>query len=43
MFPLAKVFDGWAVDAWMVTYLQMDSENMPTRLARWGTFKEQVL
>jgi hypothetical protein len=43
MFPLAKVFDGWAVDAWMVTYLQMDSENMPTRLARWGTFKEQLL
>lgn len=43
MFPLSKVFDGPAVDAWMVTYLQLDSENMPDRLARWSTFKEEVL
>jgi len=43
MFPLGSVFDGPAVDAWMVTYLQLDQENMPDRLARWSMFKEQVL
>ncbi len=43
MFPLAKVFNGPAVDAWMVAYLQMDSEDMPSRLARWSKFKEEVL
>lgn len=43
MFPLGMVFDGPAVDAWMVAYLQLDKENMAERLARWSTFKEQVL
>lgn len=43
MFPLSTVLDGPAIDAWMVTYLQMDSENMPHRLARWSSFKEEVL
>lgn len=43
MFPLASIFDGPSVDAWMVSYLQLDKENMAARLARWSTFKEQVL
>jgi hypothetical protein len=43
MFPLASIFDGPAVDAWMVTYLQLDKDNMAERLARWSRFKEQVL
>lgn len=43
MFPLWAVFDGPAVDAWMVAYLQLDKDNMADRLARWSTFKEQVL
>ena len=43
MFPLGSIFDGPSVDEWMVTYLQLDKENMADRLARWSTFKEQVL
>jgi hypothetical protein len=43
MFPLSIVFDGAATDQWMVTYLQLDSSDMPARLARWSTFKERVL
>lgn len=43
MFPLASIFDSPAVDAWMVAYLQLDKQNMATRLARWSRFKEQVL
>lgn len=43
MFPLWALYDGPAVDAWMVAYLQLDKENMAERLARWSTFKEQVL
>ena len=36
MFPLAIVFDVPSTDKWMVTYLQMDSDAMPARLARWS-------
>lgn len=43
MFPLRIVFDGPATDRWMVAYLQLDSANMPARLARWSTFKDEVL
>ncbi len=43
MFPLGTVFDSPAVDAWMVAYLQLHKEDMAERLARWSTFKEQVL
>ncbi len=43
MFPLGIVFDGPATDKWMVTYLQLDSEDMPSRLTRWSTFKDTVL
>ncbi len=43
MFPLGTVFNGPMVDAWMVAYLQLDKDNMDARLARWSTFKEQVL
>lgn len=43
MFPLSISYDSPAVDKWMVTYLQLDSEQMPTRLARWSTFKDRVL
>jgi hypothetical protein len=43
MFPLWTVFNGPAVDAWMVAYLQLDRDNMAERLARWSRFKEQVL
>ncbi|MDQ3485429.1 MAG: DUF262 domain-containing protein [Actinomycetota bacterium] len=43
MFPLESVFDGPAVDAWMVAYLQLDKANMAERLARWSYFKERVL
>ena len=32
MFPLSIVFDTPATDKWMVTYLQLDSEDMPNRL-----------
>jgi hypothetical protein len=43
MFPLWKIFDGPAVDQWMVTYLQLDSEQMAARLQRWSRFKVKVL
>ena len=43
MFPLSIVFDSPATDKWMVTYLQLDSSDMPARLARCSKFKEQVL
>ena len=43
MFPLGSVFDTPKVDQWMVAYLQLESEHMAERLARWSTFKEQVL
>lgn len=43
MFPLGIVFDNAAVNAWMVAYLQLDTEGMPARLARWNKFQEQVL
>jgi hypothetical protein len=43
MFPLSCIFDGRELDKWMVAYLQLDSERMPERLARWSTFKDTVL
>lgn len=43
LFPLSIVFDGPALDRWMVTYLQLDTQEMPARLQRWSAFKEQVL
>jgi hypothetical protein len=43
MFPLGSIFDSPAVDAWMVTYLQINEDDMAERLARWSAFKEQVL
>ncbi|MGH3948955.1 MAG: GmrSD restriction endonuclease domain-containing protein [Pseudonocardiaceae bacterium] len=43
LFPLGIVFGGPAVDSWMVSYLQLDQANMPERLKRWSTFREQVL
>ena len=43
MFPLANVFNGPATDQWMVAYLQLDSEQMPARLARWSAFKDKAL
>lgn len=43
MFPLGIVFDSPATNKWMVTYLQLDSSEMPARLDRWNQFKEKVL
>lgn len=43
MFPLASVFDGAATNKWMVTYLQLDSQDMPARLERWNQFQGKVL
>lgn len=43
MFPLGIVFDQAAVNNWMVTYLQLDAEVMPQRLARWNAFQEKVV
>ena len=43
MFPLSIVFDVPATDQWMVTYLELNSGDMPARLARWSQFKETVL
>lgn len=43
MFPLSIVFDSSATNAWMVTYLQLDADEMPARLERWNLFQERVL
>jgi hypothetical protein len=43
LFPLWRVFDGPAVDRWMLTYLQLDAADMAARLDRWSAFKEKVL
>jgi hypothetical protein len=43
MFPLANVFDSPAIDRWMVTYLQLETGEMPERLDRWSEFKDKVL
>jgi len=43
MFPLSILFDGPAVDRWMVAYLQLDAADMAPRLERWSAFKDRVL
>jgi hypothetical protein len=43
MFPLSRVFDSAATNEWMVAYLQLDSAQMPARLARWNLFQQRVL
>lgn len=43
MFPAGIVFDQAALNNWMVTYLQLDSDDMPARLARWTQFQTSVL
>ncbi|MGH9126563.1 MAG: GmrSD restriction endonuclease domain-containing protein [Acidimicrobiales bacterium] len=43
MFPLSIVFDTPATNKWMVTYLQLNSDDMPARLERWSAFAERVL
>jgi len=43
MFPVASIFDNATSNAWMVAYLQLDTDGMPARLARWNEFQEQVL
>lgn len=43
MFPLSIIFDGPAVDSWMMTYVQLDPEQASDRLERWSTFKRDVL
>lgn len=43
MFPLSIVFDTAKKNAWMVAYLQLDSDTMPARLERWNLFDQQVL
>ena len=43
LFPLARIFDGPAVDDWMTAYLEHDAEQMSARLARWNTFRRTVL
>lgn len=43
MFPLARVFNGTAVNEWMLAYLQLDPAHMPERLARWSEFQGRVL
>jgi hypothetical protein len=43
MFPLGRIFDGPAVDSWMMTYVQHDPEHASERLERWSAFKQNVL
>jgi hypothetical protein len=43
MFPLGRIFDGPAVDSWMMTYVQRDPEHASKRLERWSAFKQDVL
>lgn len=43
MFPVASIFDNAKSNAWMVAFLQLDTDGMPARLARWNEFQEQVL
>jgi hypothetical protein len=42
-FPLEIVFDGSAVNRWMVAYLELEKDRMAERLSRWSEFQEQVL
>lgn len=42
-FPLSRIFDHDAVNAWMVAYLQLDQANMAQRLDRWNRFNNLVV
>ena len=43
MFPLSMIFDGPAVDKWMMEYVRLEPASAAERLERWSTFKEKVL
>ncbi|MGE0023131.1 MAG: DUF262 domain-containing protein [Hyphomicrobium sp.] len=42
-FPLNRIFDFAAVNAWMVAYLKLDQANMAPRLERWNRFNDLVV
>ncbi|WP_111767146.1 DUF262 domain-containing protein [Nakamurella deserti] len=43
MFPAGIIFDQAALNQWMVTYLQLETNGMPERLIRWTAFQNRVL
>lgn len=43
MFPLARLYRTGKVDEWMVAYLQVDPDNMKSRLERWTIFKSALV